>query len=473
MNNKLKILVTLLSISSLSGCNKSHTHIYEEIIKDEYIAHIVDCENPLTYYKSCACGKKSNETFSVGEALGHDVNPKNCFQDEQCKRCGKTIYTKANECFVGEPSIKTVDEYLAFQDNSLLSLLMANVARFEKHTFNYISTDLKGNSIVLSGAITIPYTNEGAYFKGFVIDNRPTIVDKSEAPSECWTKTAVTTALGLIVFEFDLLGFGTTVDRVSSYHCNHLTVRNTVDGIKSAFNLLNNELNIKRNNKPIFNVGYSQGGYDALALMRYLETEATAEEKALIPISKTFAGSGAYDLKLMTLNSLSNPDFAAPEYLLMGLLTTYEYHKEYYGSLKLEDFLTEYGLSFVEPVNAKNKAKVDELKAKTKPNGDKMYQTPSDFFSASFLNAEGSYLEAMNNACANENLLDGKWMPSGELMMFYSESDELVTPECSKKAEEMFASLKNVKFNKVNKVNHEDGGTDFYALVIANLLTLI
>lgn len=48
-------------------------HIYDQqVAAQEYLATGATCTAPAECYVSCICGKAGTETFSSGEALGHD-----------------------------------------------------------------------------------------------------------------------------------------------------------------------------------------------------------------------------------------------------------------------------------------------------------------------------------------------------------------------------------------------------------------
>ena len=49
-------------------------HVFDlEVVEEKYIAGDATCTKSATYYKSCVCGKASNETFEVGSPLGHQT----------------------------------------------------------------------------------------------------------------------------------------------------------------------------------------------------------------------------------------------------------------------------------------------------------------------------------------------------------------------------------------------------------------
>lgn len=50
----------------------SHTHIFDqEKAEEAYLQKAATCTESAVYYKSCVCGEKCEETFTVGEPLGH------------------------------------------------------------------------------------------------------------------------------------------------------------------------------------------------------------------------------------------------------------------------------------------------------------------------------------------------------------------------------------------------------------------
>ena len=59
--------------SVCSEKNDYAPHVYDQTVVDEkYFAFAADCDDAAQYYKSCACGVASTDTFTDGVALGHD-----------------------------------------------------------------------------------------------------------------------------------------------------------------------------------------------------------------------------------------------------------------------------------------------------------------------------------------------------------------------------------------------------------------
>lgn len=60
-----------------------HAHSYtREIASSKYLKSAATCTAPAVYYKSCLCGERGTETFTYGEALGHN------YVNGICTRCG-------------------------------------------------------------------------------------------------------------------------------------------------------------------------------------------------------------------------------------------------------------------------------------------------------------------------------------------------------------------------------------------------
>ena len=70
---------------------RDHVHKFEEIVADEYLKTAATCTEAAVYYKSCSvCGVVSDETFTSGEALGHDL-----FCDENCEELENYLAAEA------------------------------------------------------------------------------------------------------------------------------------------------------------------------------------------------------------------------------------------------------------------------------------------------------------------------------------------------------------------------------------------
>ena len=108
----------------------THTHQYSEVVKDEYIKTVAACTEPAVYYKSCECGETSTDTFTSGNALGHDFIVLQHDENQHWKKCSRCDVT----------DIKLDHDYDNEQDN------ICNVCGYNRgiapgHTHTLIKVD--------------------------------------------------------------------------------------------------------------------------------------------------------------------------------------------------------------------------------------------------------------------------------------------------------------------------------------------
>ncbi len=71
-------------------------HEFEEVVADEFLASEATCKAKATYYKSCFCGEKSDETFEAGELAAHKPDREAATETDavKCSVCGTEIAPK-------------------------------------------------------------------------------------------------------------------------------------------------------------------------------------------------------------------------------------------------------------------------------------------------------------------------------------------------------------------------------------------
>ena len=100
----------------------------------------------------------------------------------------------------------------------------------------------------------------------------------------------------------------------------------------------------------------------------------------------------------------------------------------------------------------------------------KYIKGPKDVFKAELFDSNSAIYNAVKEAAELENILDGKWTPSGEVYIYYSVGDEMVAPACSLKAEEMWKELPNVSFDKIGFLvgsDHRSAAIEYYIYLLA------
>ena len=106
----LALLTAVCASVNFAACGgnggNGHTHAYtEKNTTDEYLKTAADCNNPATYWYSCACGEIGAETYFVGEALGHH------YENGVCSSC-------SDVCMHTQTEWKTEVETSCFTDGA-------------------------------------------------------------------------------------------------------------------------------------------------------------------------------------------------------------------------------------------------------------------------------------------------------------------------------------------------------------------
>lgn len=164
--------------------------------------------------------------------------------------------------------------------------------------FVYPSTDPDGNAITLSGSILMPQNifNGEAKSEGILLFNHFTIFDKDECPTRGYFYLedmflANPLNPNYIVVESDFYGFGVTERFPQAYLQGMCNSRANLDCLIAARRILG-DMGIDYG--PLtFNIGYSSGGFDAMATQKCRDMEYITEAW----FDKTFAGGGPYDIK--------------------------------------------------------------------------------------------------------------------------------------------------------------------------------
>lgn len=61
------LFLFLVVLVLFASCAEPHVHVFDrEVVDERYLASPATEESPATYYKSCECGEKGTETFTVG-----------------------------------------------------------------------------------------------------------------------------------------------------------------------------------------------------------------------------------------------------------------------------------------------------------------------------------------------------------------------------------------------------------------------
>lgn len=107
-----------------------HTHAFDQqVAEPEYLVSGANCEQAAVYYLSCVCGEPGTETFTYGDALGHDFSAEKAEEQyrvpdttdqyyKSCIRCGKAGTETFVPSTVGMLQLRIVPQQTTFCPNA-------------------------------------------------------------------------------------------------------------------------------------------------------------------------------------------------------------------------------------------------------------------------------------------------------------------------------------------------------------------
>ncbi len=166
-----------------------------------------------------------------------------------------------------------------------------------KINYVYPSTDPYGQPITMSGTMLIPEEiwDGRTSSQGILLVNHYTKFHRDEAPTI--TNGELENIMlanplypNYIIVESDFYGFGATVRFQQAFLQGLVNARASLDGLMAARQLLDD---MALDYGPLcFNIGYSSGGFDAMATLKLRDMEYADR----ITFDKTFAGGAPFDV---------------------------------------------------------------------------------------------------------------------------------------------------------------------------------
>lgn len=283
----------------------------------------------------------------------------------------------------------------------------------------YKGHDLDGSPLIQSGKLILPASGP---IKNMIIVSHFTIGANTEAPSEAFPMEGILAGKGYAVVVADYIGFGVTANRIHPYLHTRSTVESVVDMALAVKPYLEH-IGRAPQEKEVILVGYSQGGATTMAVMSRIQREYKNE----LPIKKTYAGGGPYDLCATFDISMEWDETGIPCAIPMIIQGISE--GEHLG-LQMKDFFKPRLLAnYDEWINSK-KYTVKEINRKinssylheimTDKGRDKTSSETADLYKAMFTNSTLGF------------------QPTSPVYMFHSRDDRTVPFVNAEKAERAF-----------------------------------
>ena len=285
--------------------------------------------------------------------------------------------------------------------------------------FLYPTVDPQGDSITMSARIIIPINiMEGDPSEGVLLFNHYTIFNRKEAPTQDYnTIESVFLANpfnpNYIIIESDFYGFGATVRFPQAYLQGVANAHASLDCLLAGKRLLE-EMGIDCG--PLtFNVGYSSGGFDALATQKLRDMEFSDR----ISFDKTFSGGSPSDI-LECYRQYIELDSTAYNAVLALLMVSL--NETQHLGLNYDDVFTPYIASRIDEwVNSKNYSSwpvCDSIGREKKVH---------EILTAPYCDLESPESKVVQ-ALFEQNSLATGWIPdpSQRMYIFHSRGDDYV-----------------------------------------------
>jgi len=216
------------------------------------------------------------------------------------------------------------DDNTPSSDGRTYEISQKVINRRECHALEKVANDalnLKFRQIVFEYTSLGPDMKTPVRLTG-VISMNPAVYNKDEAPRGLMLYNEFTCAKhrertsqeeiddiglymnkyqNLIMVSADLYGWTLTEDKPQAYCCPEITSVETIDAWDAAMQILKDE-GYDISGLPTFNVGYSSGGFSALAVQRYCD-----QKRPDLHWNLTSAGAAPFDINSVYISNITSP----------------------------------------------------------------------------------------------------------------------------------------------------------------------
>ena len=315
-----------------------------------------------------------------------------------------------------------------------LTAMAASEVQVREQMLLYPSIDQRGDSLTLSGMVTIP-TDRPA--KGIILIPHYTIQADKEAPSNQLIYDAKFYKEDFVLLMPDYIGYGITRDSVHPYLAGELTARNCIDMVLAAQTMLDTmDLHIPLDS--IYIMGYSQGGFSALWTLRVIE-ESYADR---IHVKGCFVGAGPYDVAVTYDETLTKKKIMMPALvplMIVGTDVAYDLHLNY------AELMTPAAERLYQRYIVNKDYSILQIYFKT-PNHSLRHWLTTAGMDKTHPQTMRLYEGLQRSSIVGDSICPS-WTPKAPLYVFHSSQDEVVTIRCAEHLQRCFSNLPNVTYD--------------------------
>ena len=324
--------------------------------------------------------------------------------------------------------------------------------------FTYTSLDPYGVPDTFSARMFIRKSTwtSGGSVSDMVLAGHYTIGKADECPTEAFDIHGALGWKDMAVIAPDYYGFGSTSKAAQAYLMRDATAVECLDAMVAGQAILKDK-DISVTNGA-YNIGYSQGGHTAIAVLRYLAEHPGEYD---IDFRKTIAGAGPYDINgtydWMMEQTYSPGAFSIP-------LTVISMDR--YCKLGLD-----YSNIFLDPLLSNYEAWILSKAYTTAEINTKVGGYPYKIVTEGIMDGTSAEAQKLRTAFEANSLVSG-WTPAteGEICLFHSTADDIV-PVLN--TQELKAFLESegctVTANISNNGTHKNAALQYALFLLGNL----
>lgn len=323
--------------------------------------------------------------------------------------------------------------------------------------YDYPSVGPDGSRVTLSARMYLMDLQTKWYKKTpyVAIANHASEVESRQCPTRDYKAEAIFAWLGCPVVMPDYYGFGSSDGRPQAYLNSELTARGNIDALKAALQILKDK-KIKVG-EDYFNVGYSQGGFNTIANLKY----ATEHPECGVSFKASFAGAGSYDINASWDEYMKDGYPAAAVFLPLTLISANE----------TEGLGFDYRKLFKEPLCSHVREWFLDKKLSFGGIMDRIGSTHvADILTPEMIGGESGEAKAFRQLFDTYSVSDNWRKPSGKVVLFHSAQDDVV-PVLNTEIlyEELKGAGADVKLVTGDFGGHTDAEAEFARAIIDNL----
>lgn len=297
-------------------------------------------------------------------------------------------------------------------------------ATFRAISFTYPSVSPQGDSIMLSGLVTIPVLR-GNRPQRMLVYHRLTCTSNKIAPSNSLPIETVLSADNTICVFPDYYGCGITEGNPLPFVALNYHARCATDCVLAALNIVQDNAIVLDTGFYTWNTGFSQGAGYALAMHKYIENTLPDSLSRRINLRWTLCYGGIYSpLKLYEAAISSGDMGSTPSVFLQSLRGLFVSHRGCLDGLSIRDFLSDKALeSRMDSILLTEDDGLWDLADRL--DGRDESQDPADYFNAEARDTSSTLYKKVAAAFSLDECGTG-WHPQSKVVLCHSRDDNAI-----------------------------------------------